>query len=444
MRSSVAVIGVVFLAVAFLALPAAAQVAGFFHGDAELDFDGGLLDALWLDITTGVEYSIDGWSFGVTFDAGNEGLADLAFLTTGLWGALHVYSMYGLWDVASGSMAADWDNAVWTQMFGVDLWGIFSVQTEYDNGAVPDLSGAGLSVGGHAAPGDLEMWWEVCFNSWQILPLIYWNGLDSVMDKNLACDFISVDAPTCALDFTYADFFFRFPFCCIDVQSWISFDCDGFDDLRVWVQDIPLGNSPFTLSTVALDFDLTGKQIDVDLGIDAGDVACITPYLTLNQDSEYSISGIYVEALQLVCTLGDATVTVSELLSPREHYVGQDGAIHTFTYDYYHWTFPSECVDPLFDVSEAISIEIGREGCCGGHSKLALYNFFDFESHDALFGWVGLRARAEASLTSTVSTYLETWYWVDGLESITFGIDISWGTLRSLPKDQDCCIGGAV
>jgi hypothetical protein len=436
MQRAFAVMGAVLLVVSMWALPSFAQFAGFLHAESKFEFDDPWPEAFKIDLEAGVEYSVGDWSFGTRFDAKEDGLEDLAFLATGTLGSFHVYSMYGQWDL-DDDVWTDWDNAVWINAFGTEFWYLFSLQTEGGDPFI--LSGAGSAFGGHGTVGDVEVWWEASFNLWELVPWIYWNGLETVIDQNLACDLIAVGDPTCAMDFSYAEVFVQFPFCCLDVTSWIGFDCEGFDGFELWVKDIPVGNTGVRIDWIDLWYDLDEKDLDLWFGIDVGDVVCFTPYLSLEDNPDDSIAGVHVDALGLVCTLGDVTITVSELLSDDAWYIGTDGAIHSYD-DGFAWIIPSDCIDIAYDVEEAIAIEINRGACCGDGSTLGLYSFFDTDLDDTLFSWLGLRVRAETSLSPSLSTYMEMWMWYDGLESVSFGVDVTWGTLQSLPKDLTCCL----
>ena len=438
MQRSCVVVGLAFLVAAVGVAPAFAQFAGFLHIENEFYLDDFWPDALEVDLEVGAEYSVSGWSFGTLFDAGKDGLEDLAFLATGTLGAFHVYSMYGQWDLDDEYLWTDWDNAVWVDVFGTELWCVFSLQTEEDQ--LFSLSGSGFAVGGHSVVGNAEVWGEIGFNLWELAPWIYWNDLETVMDQNLACDFIAVEEPTCAMDFSYAQLFVEFPVCCLDVTGWIGFDCYGFEGVELWAKDIPIGNTAFVIDWIDLWYEVDEKGLDLWFGIDAGDVVCITPYLSLDDESEYAIAGIAVDALELVCTLGDVTLTVSELFSADDWFIGTDGAIHSYDFDDAAWIIPPDCVDVAYAVDEAIAIEIHRDACCGHGATLGLYNYFDTDFTDTLFSWLGIRARLETPLSSSLSTYVETWIWYDGIESIAVGIDVTWGALRSLPKDLDCCL----
>ena len=439
MQRRCAVVGIVFAAALIWGLPSVAQFAGFLHLENTLDFDAPWPDAFEIDLELALEYSAGDWSFGTLFDAEETGLEDLAFLTTGTLGAFHVYSMYGQWDLDEQDAWTDWDNGVWIDVFGTEFWAFFSLETVEDN--VFSLSGSGFAVGGHGSVGDVEVWGEMGFNLWELLPLIYWNDLETVVDQNLACDFITVVSPTCAMDFSYAEFFAQLPFCCIDASAWIGFDEWGFYGLELWVKDVPLGNTGLMIDWIDLWYDVDEKDLNLWFGIGAGDTLCITPYLSLDDESAPSIGWISVDAVELVCTLGNVKVTVSELLSGDDWFIGTDGAIYSLDDDF-AWIIPSDCVDAAYGVDEAIAIEVSGDACCGSGSTLGLYNYFDFDLDGSLFSWLGLRARAETSLSSSLSTYMEVWLWHDGIDSVAFGIDAAWGALRSLPKDLTCCFFG--
>jgi hypothetical protein len=421
------------------------QSAGFVHGEAVFDFDDPWPDAVEIDFEVGAEYSVSDWSFGALVDIEQFGLEDLAFLATGSLGALNVYSLYWLEAVFGDGpipgvdLDADWDNAIWMDVAGVELWAFFSIRAEDWLG--DHLSGTGLALGGHGSAGDVELWAEVQFNLWELLPFIYWNGFERTLDQNLACDLIDVIDPTCGLDFSFAEVYVELPFCCADPVGWIGFDCEGFYGFEVWIDDLAIGDTGLVWEWIDLWFEAEEKDLELRLGLDVGEAVCIRPYVTLLQADPATVLGLEVDALELACTVGDVTVVVSELLCTDDYYIGTDGAIHPYEWIGSGWKIPTDCVDEAYGVEEAIAIEVGRDGCCGNESFVGLYSFFDVDLDDAMFDWLGVRARAVTPISSSLSLYIEAWIWSDGIESIALGFDATWGTLKSVTSDWTCCLG---
>jgi len=353
-----------------------------------------------------------------------------------------VYSLYwlsglfGTTPTPGFDLSADWDNAVWIDIGGVETWAFFSILAQ-------DLfnlraNGAGLSLGGHGSAGAVEVWAEISFNLDEMLPFIYWNGLEYSIDRNLACNLIHVIDPTCQLDFTFAQAYVDFPFCCADATAWIGFDRLGFDAVEFWVLDIPIGDTGVSLEWVDLWFEVDEKEFEMWFAVDVGDIVCIEPFISLDTADPAEIEGLEIDALELSCTMGDVTVTISELFSDDDFHMGIDGAIYS-NWQLTWWGIPATCVDWMWDAEQAIAIEIGGEGCCGGDSFFGLYNFFDADLNGVLFDWLGLRARAVAPITPAFSMYIETWIWYDGIEALLLGFDYTWGALKAITSDWTCC-----
>jgi len=434
--------GLCVVLVAFGVVASGETLSGFVHGELDLDFDGPWPKRIDYDLEMGIEYAIGDWSFGGLLDIEEHGLEDLVILTTGPLGAVNVYSLYwltGLWGMNPDpgvDLWADWDNAFWMDIAGIEMWAFSSIKaTDFFDW---HLSGAGLAIGGHGSAGAVEFWAEIQFNLGAMVPLIYWNGLEYIIEKNLACDLIDVLDPTCELDFSFAEAYVDFPFCCADATAWIAFDWDGFYAVEFWVRDIPIGETGLSLEWVDLWFEADWKDLELWFDLDIGQVLCIEPFITLDMDGPAEIEGIEVDALELVCTLGDVTARVSELFTDDDYYMGIDGAIYP-RHQLTGWMIPPQCVDRMWGAEQAIAIEVNREGCCGGDMFFGLYSFFDADLNGVMFDWLGLRARAVSPVTPSLSMYIETWIWYDGVETILLGFDYTWGTLRSVTSDWTCC-----
>ena len=426
-----------------IAVAGLGQTAGFIHGEIFLDLGDPWPAAMDLDFEVGLETTVGGWSIGSLVDLEQDGLEDLAFVALGSVGAVSVYSLYWLEGWTGGTpipgvdLDQDWDNALWTSISGVDLWAFFSIrETTWED---LSINGAGLAVGAHGAAGGVEVWAEAQFNLESMLPYVYWNGFARTIEKNLACDLISVLEPTCSLDVSFIEFYLDFTACCAEIGSWLGFDPDGFYGLEFWVLDVATGLPGLTLAWIDLYFELDDKDLDFAFEFDPGFGGCIRPFVSL-LDKSSTVSGLRVAALDWVCEIGNATVTISELLSDHEFYIGIDGAIHGFPRPFSFWAISEDCVEPVFDANEAVSVEVGDAGCCGGDDSIHIVAFFDTALDDVLFDWLGARARADIALTSNLSAYVEIWMWYDEVETIAMGLDITWGTLRAVTADWTCCL----
>ena len=436
------ILGLMVVCVVLVSTIAIGQMAGFVDNEIFVDFGEPWSDALWLDFEVGFEYTVGSWTFGALADLYEEGLYDLAFVTVGSIGAIDVYSMYWLdgedFDYED-NMYADWDNAAWTTIAGADFWVLFSQVEHRDFGW--DGSGAGLAIGTHGTAGDVEVWSEIQFNLYPLLPFIYENGIEKTVEMNLPCDLIDVIDPTCRLDFTGAQFLFDFPFCSADAGSLIGFGTGGFYGVEFWMLDLATGIPGVILERTSLVFTPEEKTLYFWLGFDPGPSLCITPFVTLDLDDPTTVVGCEIDALQLACTIGDVSVVISELFANDDYYIGIDGVIHEYWGLLSYGTLTEDCVDEAFGVQEAIGIEIGRDDCCSNESFVGIYSYFDLDLADSLFDWLGLRARVELAFSPLLSAFVEAWIWHDEFDSIAFGFDYSWGTLRALTKDWTCCWG---
>jgi len=277
------------------------------------------------------------------------------------------------------------------------------------------------------------------FNLYRMLPLLYWNGFDVVLGKNLACDFIDVIDPTCDLALSFVEFYFDFPLCCADVGSWLGFDTGGFCAFRAWVRDVDLGVPGLAVDWLGVLFETEDKDVSLELGVSLEGIACIRPYASLVLDSSAEVAGFELDGLSVVCRWGDVTLTVSELFTNDDYFIGIDGVIHAVWDPIPLWILSTESNDEAYDVEETISVEVVGDGCCGGDSFLGLYSYFDADIKDSLFGWLGLRARFEYAVSRLVTCHVETWFWYDGWETIAFGFDMSWGVLDIITSELTCC-----
>ena len=433
-----------FLCVGFATVGAVGQVAGFTHSEVVIDIGAPGIDGLEFNCDLGFEGALDNWTLGGLINLEDTGLERLAFLARGSIGAFNIYSLYQVEALDGGTPIPDdnilsaWDNAVWTTIVGADLWAFFSNVQEDWLGAT--LIGTGISIGAHAFAGDVEICGEVTSNLSPMLPYIYWNGLEKVVERNLACDLIQVLNPTSDFGFELAEFAFDFPCRCADISSWISFSTQGFNGLAVEILDFASGLPGLTVEAFGIFFLPEEKFTVLELGLDPVTGLCITPYVTLAFDALTTPTGLQVDALELDYSIGDVSVVVSELLADDDYYIGVDCAIHEYPWLSMDLAFPDECVDPVHGVEEAIGIEVGQSGCCGGESFVGIYNYFDIDLSDALFDWLGARVRTEFGLSTCLSVFAEAVVWHDEYDTITFGFDCTCGILSGLTADRACGI----
>jgi len=323
---------------------------------------------------------------------------------------------------------------------GVGLWGAVALD---DWMADPWL---GYLFGTYGSVGDVQFYADVGLN---IDPIVTWAiiryGFETVWEQLAFCDMlfpISAGGPV----LTSLNVYTKAPFSCMDIETWIHVDPHGFQFFSLWASDVDLGIGGLLIDRMELLFRPNAKIVQFDLGFQVGEMACITPYVSLSDDpTTHHIDGLSFDALEMICTIGDVTVIVSELLNrtlmvPFFYVIGDDARIHKLEAGVWGpwWWW---CVTPIA-ASEAIGIEIDRTGCCDTRFSVGLYTFFDTTlPASSPFDWTETHLTFECEFSNgyTVFGHLGTHH-SSGM-FLQFGFEAVWGDPTVFVPDwmQICC-----
>jgi hypothetical protein len=113
----------------------------------------------------------------------------------------------------------------------------------------------------------------------------------------------------CDFDFAGVDITVGFPFCCADIASTISFDCDGFNSVTFEVEGIALPALPWVTLDALLTFTVTEKTLVITPNFDFGAVACFDIYITQLATGNLTISDITISGIGLSCEIGGVEFT---------------------------------------------------------------------------------------------------------------------------------------
>lgn len=424
------------------------SISGFMIHEVYADFEAGDFVELQMDTEFGIEAGLRGWTFGTFIDLEEDGWEDLEFFTSGSFGAFDVFSWYEFYaingdDLVDTRVRQDWDTVIQTKLGGVDLYGAFSLgPIEVDEDVYE--YGFGAALGLHADIGAFEFWGEISSNLAPFTRWIVWNGMDMVLSKIQACDPVEVIDPVCSTEFTFANAFLEFPFCCADVGAEIAIDCEGFFFLRTWAEDVGTGLDWLTIDVVDLNFIPEAKMIDMSLVLSFGEIGCITPFGGLDLTGPYIVDGIYFDGLELVCPVGDVTAIAAMLLDDTEFFIGTDGRIHSYDYGATHgYLFFPECASRVdagesFDVDFALGLETTWGGCCGSR-RIGIYTFFGPGTVPTLFSWRELRFYFEDEINERFSWRMVVIADDDEFEGVEFTINYRWGDPWLVSPVESCC-----
>jgi len=81
--------------------------------------------------------------------------------------------------------------------------------------------------------------------------------------------------------------------------------------------------------------------------------------------------------------------------------------------------------DYYADYWELLSIEVVRDGCCGGTNRFLANTYFD-KGETALFGWGMTHIEGNIAINSTISLSTQLEISTDGADYYGFGVEVSW------------------
>jgi len=256
----------------------AATLSGSWDADVTIDpQQTNFNDAIGLVSVMTVAYSVDGWTFTSITDLDEGGWTDQDFAVAGVLGVFTITSALDLDPVplAFGS----WNTTVNVSIAGVSF-GIDFTLADSDVTLVLDGSGA---------VGDVILGMELTFGG----------------DDNDICDLNWVDL----------EISLGFPFCCSVLETAISFDCDGFENIVLTAEGMPIPNLPFMTLDATLEFTLQTKSLTLSPTIDFGAVACFDLYIELASTTgvgpgpTVTLDSITIEGIGLTLDIGTVTFT---------------------------------------------------------------------------------------------------------------------------------------
>jgi hypothetical protein len=213
-------------------------------------------------------------------------------------------------------------------------------------------------------------------------------------------------------------------FGCVDnVSATLYVTCAGFDFITLEMEGIQLG-IPWLTVDLDITFQTSSKTLALTPTLVLADVLCMDVYAELLTDESmstsftgfsiyglgfsYSANGVTVKELTVFDT-GRYAITTPEYGSVIEEIAEalEDG--HEYYAEYW----------------EMFSIEVVRDGCCGGTNRFLANVYFEQDA-GGIFGWGMMHFEGEVAISSTISLSGQLEVSVDGLEYFGFGVEVSW------------------
>ena len=211
--------------------------------------------------------------------------------------------------------------------------------------------------------------------------------------------------------------------CVNDITTTLYITCAGFDFLKFELEAIDIGLSWLTFD-LDLTFQTTVKTLELTPTLVLADALCIDVYAEVLTDAsvESSITGIAIYGLGFSTSWNGITV--------KELTVFDTGRYAITTHEY--GSVIEEIVEALenghevyADYWELLSIEVVRDGCCGGSNRFLANTYFN-RDETALFGWGMTHIEGEVAINSTLSLSTQLEISTDGTDSFGFGVEVSW------------------
>jgi hypothetical protein len=315
--------------------------------------------AISLSTVLKVTYAVGDWSFTSETDLDGSGWTDQDFAIGGVLGAFTISS--GLDFVPAGGVFTSWFTKASVSIAGVSFSSTFTL---YDNNTTLALTAAGTA------------------------------GLVSV---DVAVNFGDSDGiDGCDLDWAGVVIGVDFPFDCVVVESTITFDCTGFNNIVFDVQGVVIPGLPWLTLDSKLTFTTTMKTLTITPAFNFGSSSCIVFGFDLTQagvtqgdetaNTGLIIQNIVVESVSITAKFGDVTFTgISYLVLPST--AGGYWEIYTIAYD--------------------------ADGCCGGIYGFDL-GFYFLEGGSMLFDLSKIDVAVEVNVTKDLLFNMGLVYDLDG------------------------------
>ncbi|TFH07485.1 MAG: hypothetical protein E4H08_09440 [Candidatus Atribacteria bacterium] len=256
----------------------AATLSGSWVTDVTIDPQEAIFsDAIAIVSVATVSYSVGDWTFSSITDLDEGGWTDQDFVASGVLGAFTLTSALGFDPVTPAFDA--WNTTAAVSMAGVSFVADFTLQD----------SDVTLLLGGSGVAGDIELGIDLSFGG----------------DDNDVCD----------LNWTQLEISVGFPFCCTILESVVTFDCDGFQNIVFMADGIAIPNLPFLTLDVLLEFTLQTKTLTLSPVIEFGATACFDLYIDLastggiGPGAPLTLDSITIDGVGISCDMGAVTFT---------------------------------------------------------------------------------------------------------------------------------------
>jgi len=182
-------------------------------------------------------------------------------------------------------------------------------------------------------------------------------GSGTAGNVDVTVDITFGDGLGCNFNFAGVDIEVDFPFCCADVISTISFDCDGFVNAKFEVDGIAIPTLPWVTLDAVITFEVDSKTLVLTPTFDFGAVSCFELYITQDNSGNLTLGDIHINGISLTCTIGGVQFTgISQWAGTKS------GLLKDTTY----W--------------EAYQIKTTDDGCCGPFA-FDITVYFDHGDH---------------------------------------------------------------
>ena len=212
-------------------------------------------------------------------------------------------------------------------------------------------------------------------------------------------------------------------FCRIDdVTTTFYASCQGFEYASVELEGIDLGLRWLT-ADLGITFETQTKAIAIEPSLKVGEMICATPHFALSTPTaNYTVDGIILGGLEIAAKLNGVTVREVSVLDPARFAITteDDGSLlelKEIAFDKGHDIYP--------DYHELLSIEVIRDGCCGGENRFLVNTYFD-ESSWNLFDWAMTHVEIELPINARLRGGLMVEMDEDGMQVLYLMTRFLW------------------
>lgn len=227
-----------------------------------------------LTSTLEVTYALSGWSFTSYSELDETGWLDQTFDVSGALGA---FTLGSFLDLDPAGLFDEWIVTAGVSIAGVTFGLDWDLAAPGYNSDIP-AGGLAVTLSGSGTAGLVTIGVDVYFGD--------------------------VTTAACDLDWTGVDITVDFPFCCADVESTISFTCDGFVEACFDVDGIAIPNLPWITIGAELCFELQTKTLTLTPTFNFGEIACFSLYIDQDYTGNLLFGDIHIDGIGLDCTIG--------------------------------------------------------------------------------------------------------------------------------------------